>query len=860
MATPVWSPGTPYPTGSLVQPLTPIAPVPTALTNPGFDTGNTTGWTFSGAGTYAVTTLNSQAGTYNLGLDNGEVIGQNDEFPATPGLTINASIYVRLSSSGTSAGRVRLWWFDAAHVQIGSPVDGALIQKPGSSSERWVLSSLSAVAPALTAYVRVGFWSNSGVGGGDTRVDSLSWDYTSATSPTGLIFEATQVGLGISAGTEPVWPSSPGIPVNDGSVVWEGIIANRVIWEGKPIMVSGATEPDWPTVVGESETDNTVSWETVSLRVEDENCPNSKVVTIASSKVYAADEDLVRYCATVNPLDWTSADDAGYLATGLNQYGSNRTAVLNTYRSNVVPFSASTFQNWQVDPDPANITLLDSMEGIGSTYQQAAHPVANELFYLSPLGVRTVGIAAGTANLAAGDAGAPIDPLVEGALRTVGVRPLAAYYPNQGQYWLIMRPPLPVVIGPTISGEAPDGVAGVPYPGFAYTITPGDAPIFDVYISDGELPSEIPFAYPPGSIAAGTPLRGGTYDIEITGVDENGLSYVHADSIYIKPTWEWVQDFGNDLRGIASDDSGHIIVAANGVANVGQLWETDEEAQVYTQIPGIPVQAIYTIAWGEIGSTGYWVAGSNTSTVLVSTDRVTWTSYPTANGNSAECTIFAGDRFMRVGNAGNAEYATNPTGTWLSQSIGVSSETRALVADPDVAPGDPYIVCAFLANGSIRRTTDGGVTWNSVTISGADPHAATGFGRFAATLHNGEFLGFKSTSTTTITVYRSIDQGVTFTATDVTVASNAYSSGAAMESIDTSVFGFKSSVLSPDYVQLFDFTDGLGPLTPAILIPGLATLEGSSPIDMHDNNNGTGVAICGYSGGGGYAYRYRYGA
>ena len=83
------------------------------------------------------------------------------------------------------------------------------------------------------------------------------------------------------------------------------------------------------------------------------------------------------------------------------------------------------------------------MEGIGSTYQQAAHPVANELFYLSPLGVRTVGIAAGTANLAAGDAGAPIDPLVEVALRTVGVRPLAAYYPNQGQYWLMMRPPLP---------------------------------------------------------------------------------------------------------------------------------------------------------------------------------------------------------------------------------------------------------------------------------------------------------------------------------------------------------------------------------------------------------------------------------
>ena len=532
MATPIWSSGTPYPTGSLVQPLTPIAPVPTALTNPGFDTGNTTGWTFSGAGSTAVTTLNSQAGTYNLALDNGEVIGQNAEFPATPGLTINASIYVRLSSGGTSAGRVRLWWFDAAHVQIGSPVDGALIQKPASSSERWVLSSLSAVAPALTAYVRVGFWSNSGVGSGDTRVDSLSWDYTSATSPSGLIFEATQVGLGISAGTEPVWPASPGIPVNDGTVVWEGIIANRVIWEASPIMVSGATEPTWPVAVGESITDGTVSWETVSLRVEDENCPNSKVVTIASSKVYAADEDLVRYCATVNPLDWTAADDAGYLATGLNQYGSNRTAVLNTYRSNVVPFSASTFQNWQVDPDPANITLLDSMEGIGSTYQQAAHPVANELFYLSPLGVRTVGIAAGTANLAAGDAGAPIDPLVEGALRTVGVRPLAAYYPNQGQYWLMMRPPLPVLTGPTVSGEAPDDVEATAYPGFAYTVTPGDAPISTVFVSSGTLPPNVVMDNA-GVLSTAVVTTPGTYDFVVTAVDTNGFGFDHPDQIVI---------------------------------------------------------------------------------------------------------------------------------------------------------------------------------------------------------------------------------------------------------------------------------------------------------------------------------------
>jgi hypothetical protein len=534
MPTPTWLPGNPYPTGSLVQPVTAVAPVPTSLDNPGFDDGSTSGWTFTGAGTKAVTTLNSQSGTYNLACDNGEVVGINDENPtANPGLTIKAQIYVRLSQSGTSAGRVRLWWFDAGNVQIGAPVDGNLVQKPGNQSERWVLSSLSAVAPALTASVKVGFWTNSGVGGGDTRVDSLSWDYTSASAPSGLIYKAVQPALGISDATEPVWPSMVGVQVVDGSVIWEAMIANRVVWEASPIMVSGGAEPTWPEIVGESVTDGTVSWETVSLRVEDENCPNSKVVTIASSKVYAADEDIVRYSATVNPLDWTSEDDAGYLPTGLNQYGSNRTAVLNTYRGNVVSFSASTFQNWQVDPDPANITLLDSMEGIGSTYQQAAHPVANDLFYLSPLGVRTVGIAAGTSNLSAGDAGAPIDPLVQAALTVDGVRPLAAYYPNRGQYWLCMRPPLPIVTGPSISGDAPDGQVGTAWGPYQYTITAGDAPIANTYISDGSLPAGFAISATGEVTCPGNPEDLGTYTFTVTTVDENGLSASVDDSIAI---------------------------------------------------------------------------------------------------------------------------------------------------------------------------------------------------------------------------------------------------------------------------------------------------------------------------------------
>lgn len=451
MATPKWAPGTLYLPGALVQPLTAIPPIVVALDNPGFDNGTLSGWTFTnvgGAAAPGITTQNSHGGTYNLAYDGGdgtgyqggiELIGENDENPpATEGLIITATIQVRLSQSGLSAGRVRIVWLDALGNIIGAPADGNLIQKPASRSERWVLSTVTSQAPAGTASVKVGFWGVAG-GAGDVRFDSLTWNYTSASAPAGLIFKAVQPAAGVSDNVEPVWPNVLGVQVIDGGVIWEAVLANRVVWQAEPIMVSGPVEPAWPSAIGDRITDNTVSWEVISRRVEDENCPNSKAVAIAASKVFATDRDIVRFCMTTNCLNWTQEKDAGYLATGLQQANAGDMSVINQYRSNVVCFNPSVFQNWQADPDPAVMVILDQLSGIGSTWQQAAAPVGNDLFFLAALGVRSVGIAGASTNLQAGDVGMPIDPLVKAAILAAiasGKQPRATFYPSAGQYWL----------------------------------------------------------------------------------------------------------------------------------------------------------------------------------------------------------------------------------------------------------------------------------------------------------------------------------------------------------------------------------------------------------------------------------------
>lgn len=245
---------------------------------------------------------------------------------------------------------------------------------------------------------------------------------------------------GTSGATEPIWPLEIGGTVLDGTVTWEAVATDSVTWEASSVLTSGSSEPTWPTTPNSFIFDNNIAWETVPLRITDEKCPHSKVVAIAASKVFAGDTDVVRFSATLNARDWSSEDDAGFLPSGLQQKSQVGVDAMGVYRGNLAVWSASTFQVWQVDPDPATMAMLDAMEGIGTVHQQAVQPVSDDLFFLAALGVRTVAIAEGTNNLASGDVGVPIDTLIQAEANAVDVEPVASYYPGAGQYWLAFRP------------------------------------------------------------------------------------------------------------------------------------------------------------------------------------------------------------------------------------------------------------------------------------------------------------------------------------------------------------------------------------------------------------------------------------
>lgn len=434
-----WRPGTIYAPGSVVRPnAVPPPPAPATLENPDFEAG-ASGWTVTeGALAIVSDPGNAFNGTYIARLTGPTANSaiQNDAvFPVVPGQQVTARCMIRVNAADQVGGTVAIVWLDSSNSVISSS-EGNQVNVLGGGVYRQ--SAVTAIAPAGAVACKIAGFAFA-LQSGTVRFDAFSIVYQPPVNVgSSLVYRAVQPTVGTSDATEPNWPTMVGQQVTDGTVVWEAFGANIVLWEAEPILITGSTEPDWPTVPGAVVEDNGIIWRCIGRNVRDERCPNSKVVAIGAAKVFAADDDIVRYSATGNPLDWSTPDDAGFLPSGLQQNGANRIDVLNLYRSNLVALNASTFQMWQIDPDPEQMALLDAMEGIGSVWQKAAQPVANDLFLLTALGVRTVGIAAGSTNLQAGDVGMPIDTLVQEAVTGMpaGSEPKACYYPAAGQYWL----------------------------------------------------------------------------------------------------------------------------------------------------------------------------------------------------------------------------------------------------------------------------------------------------------------------------------------------------------------------------------------------------------------------------------------
>lgn len=199
---------------------------------------------------------------------------------------------------------------------------------------------------------------------------------------------------------------------------------------------SGGTEPTWPTTVGSTVVDSGITWTCRSFSVTDTNCPHSKSVVKAVQSLFGPKGENVRFCATDNARDWTTASDAGFLPVGVQAEGTTEPIGVGTRKEQLAVFFIDGVQIWNVDPDPTKMALASRVGGVGCRFPKTAKLVSGDLFFLSDYGFKSITVTEFETNLRDVDIGSPIDDLIRNQLGA-NDDPLAVYYQANGQYLVI---------------------------------------------------------------------------------------------------------------------------------------------------------------------------------------------------------------------------------------------------------------------------------------------------------------------------------------------------------------------------------------------------------------------------------------
>lgn len=164
--------------------------------------------------------------------------------------------------------------------------------------------------------------------------------------------------------------------------------------------------------------------------------PGRAMVKIAQ-KIVASDPSngYFRYCSTLNgPTDWTATGDAGFEAALQFVSGARELTALAIHRGLLAVFYEDAVQLWRMDTDPANIELLQVLNGPGTNFSGSVVNIAGDVHFLSPAGFSDLTTATVTGEALYGSIGDKIRTLTDQIDGTIA--PICIWSQRRSQ-WLI---------------------------------------------------------------------------------------------------------------------------------------------------------------------------------------------------------------------------------------------------------------------------------------------------------------------------------------------------------------------------------------------------------------------------------------
>lgn len=155
---------------------TPTPSGPVALPNPGFETGNASGWILGFK--CFVDTGDPFAGIYSLQFfDQGHTTKtlQDTKYPTYPGMTLTVSVQYQqgAASRGNNPANVLIQWYDISGSLLSESTGNVVNDGSGGA---WHPSNLTATAPTGAASFSIGIYVNR-TNGSVSWADNFSWNY-----------------------------------------------------------------------------------------------------------------------------------------------------------------------------------------------------------------------------------------------------------------------------------------------------------------------------------------------------------------------------------------------------------------------------------------------------------------------------------------------------------------------------------------------------------------------------------------------------------------------------------------------------------------------------------------------------------